>query len=893
MRYNGGMEIEPSLFIGREEELDALRRALEGRVRVVTIVGPLGAGKTSLANAMCMLLLESSCFFDLTDVFDHDGLIRAIARRLDVSVSKGDPVEQVADALEASGHDAVVLDNVEQIIGPARALVARFLEREEMPQLIVTSREALGLPGEVRIALGPLSRDVAIELFEAKARRVVPTFRVSEDDRELVGEMLEALDNLPLVIELAAARVAILPPAQLLRRLTDRFRHIRETEPQRTPRQASLEGAIAWSWELLDDVERRALMRASVFRGGFSLEAAEAVLDVDDPIATMEALVEKSLLRRKYSSRDSMDVRLYHYQSVRSFAAARLAEGDAEEAVSAVRAHREHFAALAASAYELLRHGGSADEQAEAMARLDESHANLVAALDAAGGEHAADIGLALDALLESRGPMLLRRRVLESFQATGDAERLRLLGLAEVELAAGRTEAAGAWLRDVPQAREFYAARCTASRIARARGDVPGAVDAAEQAVELAPSPRDRAHALAILAAALASDLSKARARCDEALQLLSRYEDARLSVMVRNVAGGLAMVALDLDTAAAHFSRVLPVARKLGASRIEAAALSNLGLVAHYRGSLEVATDRFGQAAEAFRRIGLRAEAATAQANRAAALIELERYSEASEQLTVALETLGGQGDSVEGVALATRGNLHHVRGELFAARSDYAAALARLTQRSPHAASTTIYDAIAALEAGDAVDDLPEDPRPTWTIAAAFIEGWRRGDLMEAKALLDDRRAGIGTFVEAGFDALLEGTAHPWTFVRLLRRLPRAQPASAPPPKRSAADLVLDENGYWFEVEGERVDIRRRGPARLLLTAMVEQTLDEPGVPFDLDALFDIGWPGQSIDIESAHKRVYAAIGTLRRLGLEDVIVTTDEGYLIDPGVRCIIA
>jgi hypothetical protein len=132
------------------------------------------------------------------------------------------------------------------------------------------------------------------------------------------------------------------------------------------------------------------------------------------------------------------------------------------------------------------------------------------------------------------------------------------------------------------------------------------------------------------------------------------------------------------------------------------------------------------------------------------------------------------------------------------------------------------------------------------------------------------------------------LLEDAPSSWLFVTLLRRLPRDRGAPAVVVSAAThADLTVDPDGYWFQCAGgERVNIRRRGPARLLLLAMIERHRDKPGSAFDLDELFDIGWPDQHIDIEAAYKRVYAAIGTLRRLGLDDLIVTTDDGYLIAP-------
>jgi predicted ATPase len=640
------MVTSPQLFLGRDAEIDALERVLDGGVRLVTIVGPLGAGKTRLASEFCARRGDATCFVDLTDVFERDAFLRKVASALGVSLI-GDAEQQLCAALSACDFDVVVFDNFEQIVGAARDIVGRFVSTPNAPTFVVTTREALDLAEEVRIALGSLPGDAAVELFEKRARAVLPTFTVADADRVVVAELLAGLDNLPLVIELAAARVSVLPPAQLLRRLTDRFQHVRETEPKRTPRQASLQGAIAWSWDLLDADERRALAQSSVFRGGFSLEAAEAILDAPDPIAMTQKLVDKSLLRREASRRDPMDVRFRHYESIRAFAADRL-EGEDTAA-----AHAGFFEEVAQVLDSCLKQGADAGTQADAFAQLDEEFGNLLEALRVSGSEQ---IGLAVDELLEARGPAGMRKRVLTSWTGAGAGETRRLVALAETELSQGRLDAAESWLYEARRREPHVETELTAGRIQRARGDIQAAERAARAAIELADSPSEEARARANLAVAT-EDLDEAREQCEISLRLLARDPDARLAAMVRNVAGTLAMMSLDLDTATAHFGRVLPDAGALGEARLQGAALSNLALVGHYRGELDDAAYRFGAAAEALRKTGLLAEAAMATGNRAAVLIEQQHWAKAATDLADADEILGGRGGAVEGVIVATR--------------------------------------------------------------------------------------------------------------------------------------------------------------------------------------------------------------------------------------------
>lgn len=883
-------------FVGRGEELDALTRVVSSGVRLVTLVGPPGAGKTRLATEFCRER-DDALFIDLTEARTGGDLVRTVAGSLDVPVSSDAPIQQIGWALDDIGHQVIVLDNCEQIVDAARRAVRSWLEVSDEPHFIVTSREALGLSAEIRISLGPLDSGDALELFERRARRVVPDFEIPQADRPTVVELLGALDNLPLVIELAAARVNVLPPAQLLRRLADRLDVVRDRS-RTTRRQASLEGAIDWSWEILDETTRRALARASVFRGGFSLEAAEALLDVDSPIDAVETLVEKSLVRRSRSIRDAMDVRFRLYESVRLFADARLSDTERDELRGE---HARWYGTRGAAWVAPLRDGDTADRQVDALDRLGEEYANLSRALESPKAWVRARAALALDAYLEARGPTSSRRTVLARVGEVDDPALAARVATARAlaELAQGEPARAAACVDDagLVDGREGAELELARSRIARSSGRLDDARSHAEDVVRLAVDMHDRrieALGRANVAAVAFAEPEHARRELQNALELASRSDDARLRLQLRNLAGTLAMNAGDLAAARSHFERALPASRALADHRVVAALLSNIALADHYNDELQAARDGFTGAHRAFRRVGLRHEAAIAAGNRAAVEIDLGEFDAALNTVNESLESIGGTGTQAEGIVRATAGNLYHARGDLDRAIDRYDEALGLLPSGAPHVASTRAYRALAMLELGveEPLRGLQDAAgHPAWAFAARVLGAMCGGE--EPGPAPSGLPGQLGQGVDM-LERLVRGKPLDeiprWLFARLLARyVESAELGHVSEPQSGEADLVVDSNGFWFRVGDDEVDIRRRGPARLILLQMARR----PGTAFDLAELFEIGWPEQgNIDPEAADKRVYAAVGTLRKLGLGDLLMTTDQGYLLDPTIEVLV-
>ncbi len=394
--------IEP--LVGRHDDLRALRtKLLDDSVRLVTVTGPGGIGKTKLCAAVALDLLDdftSGAFFvDLTTATTADLVASRIAQDLQV------PIEGDRDAagvlLDHLGdkHLLLVLDNFEQAI-VASGLVRRLLQSSPNLTVLATSRVLLSIQGETEYALAPLGlprdltrdeveRSDAAQLFVERAAKARPGFVVTEENASTIAAICELLDGLPLALELAAARVKLMTPEGLLGRLDNRLKLLTGGSRDAPIRHRALRATIDWSYDLLSTNERALFRDLSVFSGGATLEAMEQVvgneLNVLDGLA---ALVDHSLVRR----RDDEHVRFSMLQTIRDYALELLEDHGGE---AAVRDRHAHFHLELAEAFAT----GEGDETA-AHARIDIEHDNMRAALtwwlERAGEQPEPNSGLAL-----------------------------------------------------------------------------------------------------------------------------------------------------------------------------------------------------------------------------------------------------------------------------------------------------------------------------------------------------------------------------------------------------------------------------------------------------------------------------------------------------------------
>ncbi|MGP4013064.1 BTAD domain-containing putative transcriptional regulator [Streptomyces sp. 4N124] len=356
-------------FVGRETELRRIGELL-GTARLVTLIGPGGVGKTRLAVEAAARESGEVCFVELAALADGTQIPAAVLGALGLRPSsKGgqDSEERLVSAL-AERRLLLVLDNCEHVLQDTARLVRRLLGACPGLRLLATGREALGLTGEALCPLSPLELRSAQRLFRDRAAAVSSAFAAYDEEGAVVARICAALDGLPLALELAAARLRTLSVEDVAARLDDRFRLLSRGDRTAAPRHQTLRAVVEWSWELLDDDERAMARRLTVFAGGATLAAAEAVCALPDAEELVDSLVGKSLLEVR-------DGRLRMFETVRAFGAERLAEAGEQERLRA--AHAAYFLALAERAEPYLRR----TEQVQWLARLTAEQDNFQAAL--------------------------------------------------------------------------------------------------------------------------------------------------------------------------------------------------------------------------------------------------------------------------------------------------------------------------------------------------------------------------------------------------------------------------------------------------------------------------------------------------------------------------------
>ncbi|MFI0899290.1 BTAD domain-containing putative transcriptional regulator [Streptomyces sp. NPDC020983] len=391
-------------FVGREAELGAVADDL-ARARLVTLTGPGGTGKTRLSQEAGDLVADrwpdGVWYAELAPVSDPRSLPEAVISSLGlrdtqlhgltseamaaVENKTKDPVRRLTDLL-AGRELLLVLDNCEHVIDAAATLTERLLAECPGLAVLATSREPLGVPGELVRPLDPLPDPTALRLLADRGAAARPGFSV-DDDPLACAELCRRLDGLPLAIELAAARLRGMSPRGLADRLDDRFRLLTGGSRTLLPRQQTLRAVVDWSWDLLDPAERTLLRRLAVFRGGWTLEAAEAVcadpppgtpapggtrIDAGDAAPLLASLVDKSLVLAEFTGGSE---RYRMLETIAEYAGERLDESGEREAVAG--RHLTHFRELARTAYPKMRGAG----QLVWFERLEREHENLRAAL--------------------------------------------------------------------------------------------------------------------------------------------------------------------------------------------------------------------------------------------------------------------------------------------------------------------------------------------------------------------------------------------------------------------------------------------------------------------------------------------------------------------------------
>ena len=588
-------------FIGRDLELRQAGQLLAG-ARLLTIVGPGGIGKTRLSLQVAADALDNYAdgvwFVELASIVDATLVPRAVAQVLGLSEDSSTPFAQSVCAHLASRRLLLVLDNCEHLVDACARLAEAVLRAAPDVCILASSREPLNIAGEQTHILPPLAlpesgsdaeitaRSEAVQLFVERARLRHPDFSVTDQNSNVVAQLCARLDGIPLALELAAARVAVMSVDKIAARLGDRFRLLTGGSRTALPRQQTLRALIDWSYDLLGNAEKVLFARLSVFAGGWTLDAAENVgadpdIARDDVLDLLTGLVQKSLVVP-----DRQGERFRMLESLRDYARDRLQErGEA----SAVRTrHRDHFLVFAEQAEPFLEGG---PEQPAWLARLDQEHDNLRTALASSmeSADHT-ETGLRICGAVHRF--WLYRGHVREGRRWCDEA----------LANAAGNTATPA-------RAKALNAAGSLAWRL----GDIVAARSLLEQALNISREQKDLQCEGRVLGnlggvAIHQTDSVAARAFLEQAVMLHRALGNQTLEARVQGNLAALAINENRYAEAHAPLTRCLALSRSSGNRMIEATAMSHLGFIAQQDGNYAEAQALHEHALAIAREFGVR---------------------------------------------------------------------------------------------------------------------------------------------------------------------------------------------------------------------------------------------------------------------------------------------
>ncbi|MGH2946003.1 MAG: helix-turn-helix transcriptional regulator [Solirubrobacteraceae bacterium] len=632
MEMQSGLPVGVAAFVGRERER-AKVADLVANARVVTLTGSGGCGKTRLAvevvGEVASRFSDGACWVDLQGVSEPGLVAPAVGGAVDVRERPGQALtDTLAEQLRAR-HLLVVLDNCEHLVEACAELVAGLSSACPQLHVLATSRVPLAVEGEATFVVAPLpvpgpdarsastvAAPDAARLFEVRARQEAANFRIDDDNAVPVAEICRRLDGIPLAIELAAARVRVLAPGQIAAGLSDRFGLLTGGVRGAPARQRTLEASLDWSYQLLDDVQRLALARLSVFAGSFELDAAEAVvggdgIDSDDVLDLVAGLAAQSML--EVVERHGR-ARYRLLETIRVYARQRLSELDDPDRVRG--RHLEFCVGLAGRAHTGLTGGQPEPWMARLAADLDDLRAAMDWAAESGDLRGLVDITEPIVRFWFERGLSgEVHRRLHDAVEGPGarDDERVRGLVTAAL-LALGGGEPASAYRSashavDAARAADVGGALALGLSVRAQAGAVSGLstseqVDAdVEEAVEHAEQCGDAATHAYVLALAgwtlLRSRTIDAGCRLlEEAIEVCEAAEVAFHLPAAHAVLGLWPVWSGRLDRTRHHARRGWELARQVGRPGWVAIGLAGLGAAAVLQGDYGQAQDWLSKA-------------------------------------------------------------------------------------------------------------------------------------------------------------------------------------------------------------------------------------------------------------------------------------------------------
>ena len=608
--YRNNLPLQPTPLIGREKEVSEVCTLLRHEeTRLLTLTGPGGTGKTRLALQAAADFLDDfpdgTFFVPLATLSESELFFSAVAETLGVKETGEQSLDESLKDYLSERRLLLLLDNFEQVLGAASA-VTELLAAAQGLKVLATSRAPLGLYGEHEFPVPPLTlpdlrhppslerltQYEAVELFVERAQAVKPDFKVTNESAPAVAEICVRLDGLPLAIELAAARIKMLPPKAMLQRLSSRLKLLTGGARDLPERQRTLRATIEWSHALLDEGEQLLFGRLAVFSGGRALEAIEAICDAegDLPVEAFEgvsSLLDKSLLGQEEGP--GGEPRFVMLETVHEFAREKLqGSGEAEQIK---RVHAQYFLTLAEEAHpELL-----GANQLQWLEKLEAEHDNMRAALTWALERNEAEVALRMGGALwwfwSVRGYYSEGRRWLEEGQAMEG--------------------------RGSPESRAM--ALAGAGALASQQGDLDRAQEACEEGLELLEhQAREASEAKLCLLAGLGwvalqrEEHGQATELFEEGLALSREMSDTWW------LASSLLDLALvsnsrgDSERATELYEESMDLFRERGDKQNLAFCLNNLGMVAYSQGDLGRATQLTEEGVVLFRELGARGDVA-----------------------------------------------------------------------------------------------------------------------------------------------------------------------------------------------------------------------------------------------------------------------------------------